>query len=30
VSELGISATRLVVPIVDSKGSVWLLDGVAR
>ena len=29
-SELGVSRTWLVVPIVESKGSVWLLDGVAR
>ena len=29
-SELGVSATRLVLPIVESKGSVWLLDGMAR
>ena len=28
-SELGVSSTWLVVPIVESKGSVWLLDGVS-
>jgi Tol biopolymer transport system component len=29
-SELGVSSTRIVVPIVEAKGSVWLLDGVSR
>ena len=29
-SELGVSSTWLVVPIVESKGSVWLLDRVSR
>ena len=29
-SELGVSTTWLVVPIVESKGSVWLLDRVSR
>ena len=29
-SELGVSSTRLVVPIVEAKGSVWLLDRVSR
>jgi eukaryotic-like serine/threonine-protein kinase len=29
-SEIGVSTTRLVVPIRESKGSVWLLDGVSR
>ena len=29
-SELAVSATRLVVPIVESTGSVWLLDNVSR
>ena len=29
-SELGVSAKWLAVPIVESKGSVWVLDGVAR
>jgi serine/threonine protein kinase len=29
-SELGVSATRLVVPIVESKGSIWVLDKIAR
>ena len=28
--ELGVSAKRIVVPIVESKGSVWVLDGVGR
>jgi serine/threonine protein kinase len=27
-SELGVSNTHVVVPIVESRGSVWLLDGV--
>ena len=30
LAELGVSATRLVVPIRESKGSVWLLDEVPR
>ncbi len=29
-AELGVSSTWLVVPIVESKGSVWLLDRVSR
>ena len=29
-SELGVSKTRLLVPIRESKGSVWLLDEVPR
>ena len=29
-SELGVSRNRLVVPIRESKGSVWLLDEVPR
>jgi eukaryotic-like serine/threonine-protein kinase len=29
-SELGVSSSWLVVPIVESKGSVWLLDRVSR
>ena len=29
-SELGVSRTWLVMPISESKGSVWLLDGVSR
>jgi Tol biopolymer transport system component len=29
-SELAVSATRLVVPIDESKGSVWLLDNISR
>ena len=29
-SELGVGSTRLVVPIVEAKGSVWLLDKVSR
>ena len=29
-SELGVSSTRIVVPIVEAKGSVWLLDKISR
>jgi Tol biopolymer transport system component len=29
-SELGVSATRIVLPIVDTTGSVWVLDHVKR
>jgi hypothetical protein len=29
-SELGVGRSRLVVPIVEAKGSVWLLDKVLR
>jgi serine/threonine protein kinase/Tol biopolymer transport system component len=29
-SELGVSSTRLVVPIIEAKGSVWLLEGISR
>ena len=30
IAELGVSSTWLVVPIVESKGSVWLLDRLSR
>jgi Tol biopolymer transport system component len=30
VSELGVSGTRLIVPLTEAKGSIWLLDGVGR
>lgn len=29
-AEIGISATRLVVPITETSGSVWLLDNIRR
>ena len=29
-SELGVSSNWLVVPIVEAKGSVWVLDGIKR
>ena len=29
-SELGVSATRMVLPIVDTTGSVWVLENVKR
>ncbi len=29
-SELGVSSSWLVVPIVESKGSVWLLSGISQ
>ena len=29
-SELGVSSTRLAVPIVEAKGSIWVLDRIAR
>ncbi len=29
-SELGVSATRLVLPLVETSGSVWVLDGIRR
>ena len=29
-SELGVSATRLVVPMIEATGSIWMLDGVLR
>ena len=29
-SELGVSATRMVLPIVETTGSVWVLDNVKR
>jgi Tol biopolymer transport system component len=29
-SELGVSRSHLVVPIRETKGSIWLLDGVGR
>ena len=29
-SELGVSATRLVLPIVETSGSVWVLEGIKR
>jgi serine/threonine protein kinase/Tol biopolymer transport system component len=29
-SELGVSSKWLIVPIVESKGSVWLLDGISQ
>jgi hypothetical protein len=28
LSELGVNATHLVVPITETSGSVWVLDGV--
>jgi Tol biopolymer transport system component len=28
--ELGVAPTRIVVPIVETKGSIWMLDGVGR
>jgi hypothetical protein len=30
VSELGVSGTRLIVPLTEARGSIWLLDGVGR
>jgi Tol biopolymer transport system component len=30
LSELGVNATQLVVPITETSGSVWILDGVDR
>jgi len=30
ISELGVSQTRLVLPIVERAGSVWVLDNIAR
>lgn len=29
-SELGVSATRLVLPVLETSGSVWMLDGIRR
>ena len=29
-SELGVSATRLVLPMLEATGSIWILDGVMR
>ena len=29
-SELGVSATRIVVPLVESSGSIWVLEGIKR
>jgi hypothetical protein len=29
-SELGVSATRIVLPIVETTGSIWVLDGIKR
>ena len=29
-SEIGISATRIVVPITETSGSVWLLDNIRQ
>jgi hypothetical protein len=30
LSELGVGATHLIVPITETSGSVWILDGVDR
>ena len=30
LAELGVSATRLVVPITETSGSIWVLDNVKR
>lgn len=29
-AEIGISATRIVVPITETSGNVWLLDNIRR
>lgn len=29
LSELGVTAAHLIVPITETSGSVWILDGVA-
>jgi Tol biopolymer transport system component len=29
-SELGVSSTRIVLPIIESSGSIWVLEGIKR
>jgi hypothetical protein len=30
LSELGVSQTRLILPVVERSGSVWVLDNIGR